>query len=163
AGRAGLEEALPLHRELRDRHGLADTLNDLGEVLRRQGDVDGAAALYEESLALRRALADRTGIAWSLHNLAYVALARGDPATAGLPSRGEQGHGFGIAACLAGLAAVACHSGGRSTRERGARLLGATQALIDTIGAPLDPANRAEYDRVLSLARCSLGGPVFFA
>jgi tetratricopeptide (TPR) repeat protein len=58
----------------------ADALNDLGLLLRYQGDYDGSEQLLRESLAMyRRLLGDKhPEIATSLHNLALVLELKGD-------------------------------------------------------------------------------------
>ena len=64
---------MAIKRELGDRQGIANSLNNLGESTFDLGDYPAAWALYEESLAIRRALGDQRGIADSLQNLARVA------------------------------------------------------------------------------------------
>jgi non-specific serine/threonine protein kinase len=78
AARALNEECLSIARELGDRKGVADSLNNLGLVACDQGDFAAARVLYEESLAIKRELGDRPGIANSLNNLGNVAFDQAD-------------------------------------------------------------------------------------
>src|ERR1051326_5829803 len=56
----------------------------------------------------------------------------------------------GMAECIIGLAGVAAHSG---DHRRAARLLGAAEAIFESLGAQLSPSNRADFSRVVALAR----------
>jgi non-specific serine/threonine protein kinase len=72
------EESLAIQRELQDRQGVANLLNNLGVVTQVQGDYAAACALFEESLAIFRELGDRRSIANSLNSLGIVARNQGD-------------------------------------------------------------------------------------
>jgi DNA-binding CsgD family transcriptional regulator len=65
----------------------------------------------------------------------------------------EIGYTLVSAWCLLGLAGVAASE---RQAERSARLFGAGQSLMQSIGGSLDPADRAEYDRSLAGARAHL-------
>ena len=58
--------------------GIADSLNNLGDVACGQGDYSAASALYQESLIMVRELGDPKGIANSLQSLAAVVDALGN-------------------------------------------------------------------------------------
>jgi hypothetical protein len=47
--------------------------------------------------------------------------------------------------------------------ERAARLLGASAALRDDMGAPLAPTSRADHDHAANAARAALGEDAFAA
>jgi hypothetical protein len=66
---------------------------------------------------------------------------------------------IGIAICLAGLAGIALES----QPAWAARLLGVVEALCETIGAPLLPAEQAHYERDRVTARDVLGQEAFAA
>lgn len=66
----------------------------------------------------------------------------------------------GIAACLEGLAAAA---GAVGQLEQAARLFGAAEALRESLGASLPPAERADHDRQSAAVRAALGQPEFAA
>src|SRR3990172_7701870 len=118
AARPWLEESVAILREVGDKSFIGLPLIYLGDIARRQGDYERAAALYEEGLALYREGGNKWGIALSLHNLGTVAKARGDYRRAaalfaeGLPQYRELGYTPGVASCLAGLAGGARGGGG---------------------------------------------------
>jgi hypothetical protein len=65
----------------------------------------------------------------------------------------DLGHKQGIVECLEGLAGVAARQG---RPERAARLWGVAEALRETMGAPLSPADRPGYERMVADARGQL-------
>ena len=64
--------ALNAARELGDRYGEGQTLNNLGTVYWEQGRWDDAVACYEQSLACRREMGDLRGEGASLTNLGIL-------------------------------------------------------------------------------------------
>jgi predicted ATPase len=170
-GRTGafFEEGLVLARELGDKHGIATLLNSLGEMARLQGEYDRAAALYEESLTIFRELGSRGWMAMILHNSAYVVLRRGDRRQAAaffeesLVLYQELKRKHSIIECMAGLAAVDAAERQPSAAGRAARLFGATEALFEAAGSSLAPADQAEVDRYVALAREQLDEADFAA
>jgi tetratricopeptide (TPR) repeat protein len=151
AARASAEESLTLFRSTGDRWNLAGPLSILGNLARREGNHVAARAKYEEALALWRETGDKVGIAWGLRNLGALAQAQGDQAwamalfTESLVIEREKnpGHKPYIALCLEGLAWVAGELG---QRKRAVRLFGAAQALRETSGALIPPADRGDHD-----------------
>ena len=158
---ARYEESLALFRELGDQLGIAGLLNNLGNMAYVQADYTMAQARHEESLALRRAIGDDSGIAWSLNNLGNVAWSQGDYPTAqrryaeSLALNRDMDDKLGIACPLGGLAAVAVAMG---ETERAAQLAGANQALLEALGAQLEPTERAIYDAAVAAAQAALSG-----
>ncbi len=158
------EQSAALLRQLRDKQGLAVVLNNLGNVALASGDYGRAADLHEQSLALSRELGNERGIAVSLTNLAELALQQGrlDQAVRwnaeALALQRDAGAKEGVASCLEGFARIAC---ARGECERAARLFGAAEALRDSIGAPLPPIDRAEYERGVAAAHTGLGDDAF--
>lgn len=71
--RAFYGESLRIWRELNDKGGAAEALNNLGDVV-RLGDHPRAKSLVQESLALFRELSDKRGIAHALNNLADLVI-----------------------------------------------------------------------------------------
>ena len=61
-----------------DRKGKAASLNKLGNIARKRGDLDVAERLYRESLAITKEIDDRGGEATLLKNLGSIADRRGD-------------------------------------------------------------------------------------
>jgi tetratricopeptide (TPR) repeat protein len=171
--RARYEESLASWREVGDRRGIATSLRMLGHVAYLRGDVTTAGAHYEESLALLRdlsdhqELSDRLGMAACLAGLAEVLRVRRDYAAAralheeSLELRRQEEDKRGVALCLARLAGVAV---GQGQLERAARLLGATEALLEACSARMDdPLERIDYDRNVAAARAKLGAEAFAA
>jgi predicted ATPase/class 3 adenylate cyclase len=162
-----IEEALSIFKQ----HGysceVADTLTPFGNVLRREGDYDRAGAIYQECLETYRGLGGREWlIGLELRNLGHVANFHGDHWKAGelfrqsLELLVETGHNHIMPGCLAGMAGVASAEG---QPERGARLLGAAQALVETMSAVWDPVERTEYDRHLAAVKVQLVETAFTA
>jgi predicted ATPase/DNA-binding SARP family transcriptional activator len=154
-----LQQSVAQCQELEDRAGIAYALTSLGEVARCQGNYRQAAAFYEQGIVLWRELGNNEGIATSLHNLGHVALYQQDYQQAAgrfresLAHFQELGNKRCIALCLAGLAGTASMTG---QPERAVRLFGAAQALHETIGAHLEPADRAEHERNRAAAYAQL-------
>ena len=68
-----LEESLALRRALADKWMITNSLNLLGEVCQRQGQVEQANNLYFECLALAHEINDKACIAHILHHLGTLA------------------------------------------------------------------------------------------
>lgn len=147
SARALFEEALKLCREHGNKEGTLDTTSRLGDLMRLAGDYAQAAQFYEESLALSQELQSNLGIASAKHKLGYIAKASGNPERAkslfmeSLSIQYKAGNKQGIVECLAGLAGIA------DNFEQSATLLGAVEALLNTMGTPLAPSDRLEYER----------------
>ncbi len=160
------QESLALNQELGYPRGVAWALFCLGAVALSRDDDGQAVTLCEESLALFRQLGIKDGIAWLLYTLGYVALFQGDYGRAAsrfvqsLVMRREMGDKVRIAHCLAGLAGVA---GAQGRSAPAARLFGAAAALLDTLGASLNPIGRAVYDRNLVAVRALMDEAAFEA
>ncbi|MBV9133623.1 MAG: tetratricopeptide repeat protein, partial [Chloroflexi bacterium] len=160
-----LEEAVALARRTRDRLSLAFALDELGDVERSRGSYERAGVLYEECLHILEGHRARAGsIPSLLHDLGYVALAAGDTrlATArfeqALANFHKQRDQRGMSECLLGLGAVAAAEGRAADA---ARLFGAGEAALETLGAELWPSNRADYARGVALARLALDAVAF--
>jgi predicted ATPase/DNA-binding XRE family transcriptional regulator len=159
-----LDQALAIRRRIGDTRGSATILLNLGELATWTGDLDRAAVLLDESLEVARALSDERLVAKLMVNLGDVDRGRGDAAAAG--ARYAEGLALSVrqqeptegAACLEGLAAVACT---RGEMERAAWLCGAAAGLRSAVGAPLLPRGRAEHDGVLARVQRELPPEVF--
>ncbi len=154
-----LEESLALFQELRNTQGIATLYHDLGESAQLQGDDARAAELYAHSNALFRDIDIKVMIAWSLHNQGYLRQRQGDTTQAlahfreSLQLFQKLGTKDGIAACFAGIARVAVATG---DARRAARLLGASEAVCESIGGLFVPVYAAEYDRTVAMGRDQL-------
>jgi tetratricopeptide (TPR) repeat protein len=159
-------ESLAIRRGLGDKQGVAVSLGNLGEIARGTGASSRAMALYLEALALFQELGDQQGVAVALTNLGAVACRLGDHRRAmdwyrdAITLRRDLGDKQGVATCLEGVAALLC---GQGKLEPAVRLLGAAESLRDAIGAPLPPADRLDYERVIDAARSRLDAPAFTA
>jgi predicted ATPase/transcriptional regulator with XRE-family HTH domain/Tfp pilus assembly protein PilF len=166
AARSLYEESMSIYRELGDKRGIAYVIGNLGTVADRQGDYTSARALYEEGLAIQRELGDKAGVAQSLDALGYLAYREGDTEqardlyTQSLIINRELGNKLWIAQCLIGLGGVA-GMGSLGQVERGAKLLGAGEEILEAIGAALEPLAQAERDRSVETARSRLGEEAF--
>jgi non-specific serine/threonine protein kinase len=126
----------------------ADSLNRLGDLARLEGDLDSAKRLYTESLALWRSLQGSPGIASGLHKLGQTARRRGDVAEArrllleSLSLQRDIGNKQGVIECVLAFGGLALES---ADAAAGAELLGAAEAALEELGAPLAPADYAEF------------------
>lgn len=143
---------------LKDR--VADTLLRLGDLARLGGAAGGRGQAVRGDRGLWLELHGEYGIASSLHKLGLVMRSRSDLSGArallaeSLALQRALGNRQGIAECLAGLAGVTLDAG---TPDVAARLLAASSAVLDEVGAPLAPADAVEADRDRALARERLG------
>lgn len=119
-----------------------------------------AGALLAESLALSRETGEEGDTAIALRGLGRLALRQGQPAQARPPlveSLGlhqKQGDTRQMAVTLEELAALSLAEG---HAEHAARLLGAAQALGDTLGVVPTPAGAAETEQCAAQIRAALG------
>lgn len=149
-------EGLALAREMEDSYSSSTLLNVLGELARLEENYTEARTLYEESLQLKRQLGGKMGIAVALHNLAHVAQHNGDldySYSLFAESLGifrELASALDIAMCVAGLGGIAA---ARGEARKAAILLGAVGAQLKEIGASVWPADRADYERYLTMTR----------
>jgi tetratricopeptide (TPR) repeat protein len=164
--RALLEESLATLRELGDMTGVTAVLNNLGDVAFAQGDHAAAGRFYEGSLGIERELKNKEGIAFELGNVGKVALRLGDYSRArelmdeSLVLRTELGDKVGVVKCLVGIAEAERI---QKRPERGAQLLGAASALLESAGAQLNPTDRTEYEGYVALLREQLSPESFAA
>ena len=165
--RSLVEESLAIYRELGDKRGMAVTLLSLGVGAHLQGDYDRARALYEESLAIHRELVDKWGIAVLLNNLGNLAYMEGDYDRAHelhiecLSTGREFGSRLGIALSLAGVGEAVIGLGKREGRadwvEKGAVLLGVSDALYKELEAVREREDAMPYEHAMEAARAQLG------
>ncbi len=160
------EQALAVCRELPDERRMAGIYLSQGEIARVQGDYENAAKLYSTSLALLESLGDERRRGTALYNLGQVALHQGNHAKAvalfqenirigqKLENKWMIAHGLAALVGAAGLSA---------DPARAARLSGAAEALLTSIGAQMDLADRVEYERHLAETRKQLEEKTFTA
>ncbi len=142
---------------------VAYSLYGLGLVAQRRGDTALALQRLTGSLVLYRASEDKRYIAIVLHSLGRLAQDQGDRARAAahlkesLILRKKTGAKRGIAESLEAVAGMTTQA------EQAARLFGMAEALRESIGAPLPPVERADYDRSAAAVRAALGEAAFAA
>jgi predicted ATPase/DNA-binding XRE family transcriptional regulator len=171
SARARYEQALEIYRELGDRQGIANSLNDLGNVHGLQGDYATRRSLQEQSLALFREVDDRSGIAGALFQLANVASVEGDHVAAAslfnesLEMLRELGDKRGIAMSLASLGnegeALGDHDAAWSYYQEGLQIfreLGDRWSIANSLVNLGNVAcNRGDYPAARALLEESLG------
>ncbi len=154
------EESLVLKRELGDQRDIAIGIGNLGEMARFSGDYERASSLFEESLTVQRQLKDKYGMAITITNIGYIASSQGDHDKAlvhlqeSLAICWELGDKVNTAGALAGLAGVAVAKG---QAARAARLFGAVEAILDSVGALMNTTDKADYEQNVASARAQLG------
>jgi class 3 adenylate cyclase/tetratricopeptide (TPR) repeat protein len=157
--RALFEESLSVRRALGDRWAIANSLNNLSTVSQDQGDFEAAWGQLEEAVGLLREIGDRWHFANALNNLANVARSRGDYPTArslyleSLEINRQLGDGWALAYLLED---IGCLNAAEGHAQQALRLVGAAQALRESIGAPLPPHERENLDRLLGPATQAL-------
>jgi predicted ATPase/DNA-binding CsgD family transcriptional regulator len=162
------EESLKLLREVGNKWGISNVLANLGMASLGRNDHERAGRHFEEALAISREIGDRLSGYVSLYNLALSARARGDHERAaqlyveGLRLAREMSDKANAAYCLEGLAGLI---GERGEPERAARVFGASEALLEAVGAPLyaQAQDRAPYERAINALRSRMGETAFEA
>jgi tetratricopeptide (TPR) repeat protein len=164
-----LEEALATSRSLGDKWGISTVLNNLGLVARLRRRVPSTEYREQRSGPARSgAIPEGDSVALGTR---YSVLGNGpDPRSLvqeSLRIRRDLADKYAIAFSLAGLAAAAAQdaTGRQVTGDatRAARLLGATECLLQTIGARLEPLYHEEYQRTEATARGMVGDAIFEA
>ncbi len=162
-----LEEALELYREVGDKWGVSSILSHLGFIPLSQDDHARAVRYFEEALAISREIGDRLIGSIALYNLALEeSRVQGDRERAaelyveGLKLAVEMGNKANAAYCLEGLAGLIAEGG---EPERAARLFGASEAMLEAVGAPryVHAQNRALYERSVEALRSRLTEEAF--
>jgi predicted ATPase/DNA-binding SARP family transcriptional activator len=157
------EESVAAAREQGEQWLIAICLDCLGMATVQAGDLDRGEALLEESLSLLRGLENRWLIAFPLIHLGFLATCRGDleRATAlgreSLALQDQLADHWGMTLSLEVLAAAA----GQGQPERAARLLGAAEALLESLGAIHSDEGRGDLARIVTAARGELGEAAF--
>jgi predicted ATPase/DNA-binding CsgD family transcriptional regulator len=159
-----LEEALTLHREGTDPFGVPLALVQLATVYATLGDPDRAMACAEECIALSEAASERwcAAMARWVEALVQWRLGRGSRARRYardvLRLKQPFGDRMGMAMSME-VVAWAESAAGRSAEA--ARLLGAVQAALDSIGASLFGHLHEDHERCLTATREALGEAAF--
>jgi tetratricopeptide (TPR) repeat protein/KaiC/GvpD/RAD55 family RecA-like ATPase len=72
------QRSLSIKKELGDRSGVADSLNNLGLVYLSKGELDNALDYYQRSLKIKEELGDKDGFATILNNLGNIHQSKGE-------------------------------------------------------------------------------------
>lgn len=166
AARALYEESLMICRALGDQQSIARTLCNLSSVAIEQADYATAQGLLAESLPIRHELGDKPGIALALANLATMALeqrllgeARRQYEECILLCQ-ELGDKRIAAECLHDLASIFAYE---SKLELAVVLIGAANALRESIGSSPTLREQVKYDRQFGQVRSDLGDAAYDA
>ena len=160
-----LDEALHMLRGVGD--SVPDAVRETGLALRIRGDTalaqgqfERAATRYEEAFEVLQAVGSVWGAIDARAGLAGVNYCTGNRVRAAalyldsLDRARDLGITLLVASSLLGLAGVAAESGHRAA---GARLLGAAEEIVASLGAPLFPRDRPIRDRCLAALKAELG------
>jgi predicted ATPase/class 3 adenylate cyclase len=160
------EEALRRHREAGNIAFVPHLLHGLARVALERNEVGKSAALCDEAVALFKQQDDMYGLHLGLVTLMRIAQRQGDIrrvidlAPEVLDLGREIGGRTAIANVLVSLSSVAR---ARREPERAARLLGAAEALRETIGQRPSPAELREHETEAATVRTELGDEGFSA
>lgn len=159
-----IKEGLAIERELNDKFGIARSLNILGELSRMKGDNAAAHPLFEESLEIFRQFGNSEGVSGTLNNLAAIAYGESDFAAArsyyveALTTAHELGEKIILSFSLDGFAALAAESG---ESERAAKLAGAAERLLETVGFEIELADRQFRDAYIAKLKTKMDEAAF--
>ena len=147
------EQSRAIRQRIGDKRGLALTLNNLGIVARHRGDYAEATRLFESALDIRRSIGARFGITASLGSLADVARCEEDwPRArelylASISDLHALGIMEGLADSLLGYADVLRAEG---QPQRAARMIGASDAVRESLGQTIPPIDQPGYDAIVA-------------
>jgi tetratricopeptide (TPR) repeat protein len=162
--RALTNESLAVSRAIGHRELVVGNLHRLAALAGAEGDYGQARALLGESLDLAQELGHRPWMGRVLISLARLSQTEGDYAQAralfqeGLTLARAVGDRAMTASCVEGLGLVATQQGAWA---EGVRLIGAARVLDELFPSRFDPAERAQRNARLDLARAVLGDEAF--
>jgi non-specific serine/threonine protein kinase len=152
-------EAVRLLRHVGASWHLGVAMNDFGLLASARGRLDAAFAFHEDSAAIMRSIPDPWGLTIPLRHLALLAARQGQYERAQaccrealIALRPLEDQWF-VALTLEVTANI---SASRGAFLEAARLLGASEKLRETIGAPLLESRRAIYDTAVERLRAAL-------
>jgi tetratricopeptide (TPR) repeat protein len=160
------ERAAELYDESGDQRGHALAISNLGGIALERGEYAKAASLSEQAYGLFEALEDSEGMAFALVNQGFAALSQNQHDRAiellrqALRMLAELEFRDVIGYCFEGLAAVLAFT---ERPEEAARLLGAAEALRESLGVGLAPAEQATHDETVEAMRSALNEERFTA
>jgi predicted ATPase/DNA-binding XRE family transcriptional regulator len=158
------EESVAIYRRLGHESGLAHALTKIGLAATGERDYDRAEEIFQECLRMQRKVGNAGSVHYSLMNLGAVAHKRGNHELAleryheALDLLEVTPNKSSLAKILEDLGLAIAAAGDPA---RGARLLGAGDALRRTIRSPVFPSERAEYEADVAKVRGLLGDAAF--
>jgi non-specific serine/threonine protein kinase len=159
-------ESLALFREMDHLPGIAQALNIIGELARISGDDARAKRAYEECLVVCQQTGEALRTCYNLVNLAYVAQHEGEHERAlnlvrqALRLTRDTQDTRDVASFLVTYAGSIASLG---QLGRAARLLGASEAALERMGAFHQPTDKPEIDRITTEVRARLDSATFQA
>jgi predicted ATPase/DNA-binding SARP family transcriptional activator len=153
------ERAAELYDESGDQRGHALAISNLGGIALERGEYAKAASLSEQAYGLFETLEDSEGMAFALVNQGFAALSQKQHDRAiellrqALRRLAELEFRDVIGYCFEGLAAVLAFT---ERPEEAARLLGAAEALRESLGVGLAPAEQTTHDETVEAVRGAL-------
>jgi tetratricopeptide (TPR) repeat protein len=167
AALAFTKEGLAIFRGLSHNPGVAQALNIIGELMRTNGDDEGAQAAYEECLSVVRETGEARRESMTLYNLGFIAMHRADIKGAESLFREALDKSLELDydrhLVISGIVCLAGAIGARGEAKLAARLFGAAEALLEPIGVRLYPGDLQEYERSLNFIRSQLDAATFEA
>ncbi len=155
-----LDFVMNIYKSLEVRTQVAEALGFLGLLSLRQGEVEKAHAQLAESLQIRKEVGEEQGIVWAKIWLARVEHARQNLDQArrllqeALP-RAIKVHGTVYTAM--GLEEMGKIVAEQGEPEWATQLLGAAEALRETIEAPVPLVEQPDYQKLIATVRAMLG------
>ncbi|HEY7148383.1 MAG TPA: BTAD domain-containing putative transcriptional regulator [Gaiellaceae bacterium] len=154
------ERAAELYQESGDRRGHALAVSNLGGIALERGEYAKASELSEQAYGLFETLEDSEGMALALVNQGFSALSEHRPERSlellrdALRRLAELEFKDVIGYCFEGLAAVLALI---ERAEEAATLLGAAEALRESLGVELAPAEQSTHTETVDVVRARLG------
>jgi ATP/maltotriose-dependent transcriptional regulator MalT len=157
------EEALALARERDDTRGTAVALSNLGIAFLQGGDLAQARAYMEEATALARELGfDMYG--WALSYLGLIEARQGDtpPARAHLSESLRRAYNYGApTGIMESLLFLGHLALAENQMARAARLVGAADALYESLGVNRSAPDLEDYQTLVAAIRAALNDEVY--
>lgn len=154
------DEGIRLARQVGDLPLIAQALNICGELARVHGDDALALTVYKEGRSLAAEAGDEAHLSVFLANLAYLAAHRGDFVEAQRLGREALVLCWSLGRRMMAAWTVSELAGpevGMGRPERGARLVGAGDQALLTLGVTRHPGDRPEHERVVRDLVAALG------
>jgi tetratricopeptide (TPR) repeat protein len=165
-GIALCEEGLELFRILDDQAGISMALNGLGELARLDGDYERASKSYHKAIDIARGAGNQLYETIALGNLGYIAHQQGDYAQAEailLQAMTNLLELENTRYLPQGLAMLAGPVAAQGYLEKAVRLLGASEALLESMGIMLQAGDQFEVERYVSAIQEQLDKKTFEA